>query len=336
MPGTAPTLYTPWLWLRALLASVLLCLGAAAAAQTGLQAVPPLQARAMDLSATLSPQELAGLEAQLKTLEDDTGAQVVVLMLASTAPEDIAAYANRVAQSWKIGRKDQGDGVLIVVAKNDRRMRIEVARRLEGATPDIMAARIIDGTMKPHFRTGDYAKGLEAAVERLSQRIHGEELPAPEPASPQGSRANWFQLIFFSFIGFAFGIPWSRALFGKGLGSLLLGGGMGAMGYLTSGSAPVALATGLVAMLSVLLGNANRSNAGRYAGSRGRSQGKGKGKGGKGRNKSASSWHSSSSDSGSSRWSSSSSSSDWSSSSSDSFSSGGGGDFGGGGASGDW
>lgn len=330
MQRHAPAFCFSTIWLRALLASVLLCLSVSSAwAQAGLQPVPALQARAIDLSETLSAQELSNLESQLKTLEEETGAQVVVLMLASTAPEDIEAYANRVAQSWKIGRKNVGDGVLILVAKNDRRMRIEVARALEGAIPDIMAARIIDGAMKPHFRTGGYAQGLEAAVDQLSQRIHGEELLAPKPASPKNSGASWFVLIFFSFFGFAIGIPMGRAIFGKGLASLLLGGGMGTMGYVTSGSTLVAVAIGLIAILSVLLGNTNRSSAGRYAGSGSGSQGKGKGR----NKKTYSSWGGSSSSS--SDWSSS-SSSDWSSSSSDSFSSGGGGDFGGGGASGDW
>src|SRR5690606_14644128 len=97
----------------------------------------------------------------------------------TTAPEDIAAFAHRVASQWKIGRREVGDGVLVVVAKDDRRMRIEVARALEGAIPDIAAARIIDAAMAPRFREGDYAGGLQAAVQQLGARIAGEELPLP-------------------------------------------------------------------------------------------------------------------------------------------------------------
>jgi uncharacterized protein len=142
--------------------------------------VPELTARVIDQTGTLSPGDLQSLSEQLKKLEDETGAQVAVLMVATTAPEDIAAYAWRVASSWKLGRKDIGDGSLIVVAKNDRRMRIEVARKLEGAIPDIQAARIIDGAMKPRFRADDYAGGLSAAIEQMSLLIHGEKLPAPQ------------------------------------------------------------------------------------------------------------------------------------------------------------
>lgn len=102
-------------------------------------------------------------------------------MVATTAPEDIAAYAWRVASDWKIGRRDVGDGLLMVIAKNDRRMRLEVARALEGAIPDLAAARIIDQQMTPRFRQGDYAGGIAAALDQVAARIAGEQLPAPSP-----------------------------------------------------------------------------------------------------------------------------------------------------------
>ncbi|WP_034388032.1 TPM domain-containing protein [Comamonas composti] len=322
MPGTFASLHR--LLQRALLVmlSLLGGLWPGAAQAQPLQPIPALTARVVDLSATLSPLEARQIQARLQTLEDETGAQIVVLMLGSTAPEDIAAYAHRVASDWKIGRKSVGDGLLIVVAKDDRRMRIEVAKRLEGAVPDLMAARIIDQAMKPRLKDGDYAGGLLAAIDRLSLLIHGEQLPAPEAGGPPGS--GWL-LIPFSFFGFAIGVPLSRSLFGKGLGSLLMAAGMGGMGYWLSGSAPIALATGLVAMLFVWLGNSSRNQAGRQAGSR-----KPNSRRKRGHSRGDSGWHG-----GGGGWSSGSSDS-WSSSSSDSFSSGGGGDFGGGGASGDW
>jgi uncharacterized protein len=225
-----------------------------------LQPVPALKARAMDLSATLSAQELAGLETQLKTLEDETGAQVVVLMLASTAPEDIAAYANRVAQSWKLGRKDVGDGVLLIVAKNDKRMRIEVARTLEGAIPDIMAARIIDGAMKPRFQSGDYAGGLGAAIQQLSLLVRAEQLPAPQTSTPDPSPApparqqttdsglGWLALSWL------LGAPLARKLLGRFKGSLLMGAGSGIVVFVVQRSWELALGAGVVAMLITLLG----------------------------------------------------------------------------------
>ena len=129
-------------------------------ADGGLLPVPALTGPVIDQTGTLSASDKAALEMQLQTLEQTRGAQVVVLMVPTTAPEDIASFANRVGNSWKIGRRDVGDGVLVIVAKNDRKMRIEVAKALEGAIPDIAAARIIDGAMKPRFQQSDYAGGL--------------------------------------------------------------------------------------------------------------------------------------------------------------------------------
>ncbi|WP_027016436.1 TPM domain-containing protein [Comamonas composti] len=237
---------------RALLAFVLAFAGwVAAQAQSSLQPVPELQARAMDLSATLSPQELASLQAQLKTLEDETGAQVVILMLASTAPEDIAAYSNRVAQSWKIGRKNVGDGLLIVVAKNDKRMRIEVARALEGAIPDLMAARIIDGAMKPRFQAGDYAAGLAEAVEQLSLLIRHEKLPSAPAESLSARGGDWAMGLLALPLLLA---PLARMFLGRLKGSLLMGAGTGIAVFLIERSWQLALGASLAMMVVTVLG----------------------------------------------------------------------------------
>ena len=287
-----------WLWLLPVQAQT---------AGAALQPVPELKARVTDSSGTLASAERQALEQQLKALEDSTGAQVVVLMVPSTQPEDIAAYAWRVASTWKIGRRDVGDGVLIVVAKNDRRMRIEVARRLEGAIPDIMAARIIDNAMKPRFRADDYAGGLHDAIEQLGTLIRGEQLPAPQPRTdnPASSSGSWEFFVPFIFFGFAIGMPLSRLIFGKGLGSLVMGGIAGFLGFVLSSSLVIAAVAGFVAMIFTLLANSGKSRGGGpYVSSGGYSS-------------SGSGWSSSSSGS-------------------DSFSSGGGGSFGGGGASGDW
>jgi uncharacterized protein len=130
------------------------------------------------------------LKAKLAALEAAKGSQVVVLMLPTTAPEDIASYANRVGNTWKIGRKGVGDGVLLIVAKDDRKVRIEVAKTLEGAIPDLAAKQIIDQALTPRFKVGDYAGGLDAAVEQLAARIKGEPLP---PVNPVSSGQWWLQ-----------------------------------------------------------------------------------------------------------------------------------------------
>ena len=130
-----------------------------------LQAIPALSARVMDSTGTLSGEQRARLEAKLQAFEQAQGTQMVVLMLASTAPEDIVDYTQRVGDAWKIGRKNVGDGLLMVVAKNDRTVRIAPAKALEGAVPDLAARQIIDQYIVPRFREGDFAGGIDAGLE---------------------------------------------------------------------------------------------------------------------------------------------------------------------------
>ncbi len=276
--------------------------GATAHAQDVLP-VPPLTAPVIDQTATLDEAQRAALVAKLAAIEQQTGSQIVVLMVPSTLPEDIAAYSQRVGDSWKIGRRDVGDGLLIVVAKNDRKVRIEVAKTLEGAVPDLAAKRIIDAQITPAFRAGDYAGGLSAAVDQLAARIRGEALPAPNRPDTsqrgQGSGPSLESLAIFLFVA----VPIAGALFtqmmGRKLGSLATGGIAGGIGWWLTASALLAGAAGLIAV--VLVGVFGVGSARRGGGSGGIPPiiwGGGGGGGG--------------------------------------FSSGGGGDFGGGGASGGW
>lgn len=146
--------------------------------------VPKLTARVIDQTATLTPDQMTALSSQLEKLEQERGAQVVVLMVASTQPEDIFSFSNRVANLWKIGRKDVGDGILIVVAKNDRKLRIEIAKSLEGAIPDVLAGQIISESMTPQFKQGQYASGLQAGVTQIAARL-GTEVRATATRSYQ-------------------------------------------------------------------------------------------------------------------------------------------------------
>ena len=173
--------------MRALLLLLLWLLAATAQAQDVLP-VPALSARVIDQTGTLSEAQRGALEAKLATFEAAKGTQIVVLMVPATAPEDIAAYAQRVADTWKIGRRAVGDGVLLVVAKNERRLRFEVAKTLEGAVPDLAAAQIIDKALRPAFRNDDYAGGLNAGLDMLMARIQGEALP--EPVARQGAKPS--------------------------------------------------------------------------------------------------------------------------------------------------
>ncbi len=159
-----------------------------------LVALPALTARVTDLTGTLAVGQVAALEASTAAIEADKGAQVVVLLLPTTQPETIEQFGIRLAEAWRIGRKGVNDGVIVIVAKNDRKMRVEVAYGLEGAVPDAVAKRIVDETMAPRFKQGDFAGGLQAAVDDLARLIGGEALPAPVApvavAEPQGASGD--------------------------------------------------------------------------------------------------------------------------------------------------
>ncbi|RST47408.1 TPM domain-containing protein [Variovorax sp. DXTD-1] len=303
--------------IRRALAAVLLAatawagLAATAWAQ-GLLPVPALTARVIDQTQTLAEPERADLEAKLAAFEQRKGSQMVVLMVPTTEPEDIASYANRVGNAWKIGRKDVGDGILVIVAKNDRKMRIEVAKTLEGAVPDLAAIRIIDEEMKPRFRNNDFAGGLNAAVARLIGLVDGEALPAPSSGSDKDSSEgiDWENLAIFLFIGVFVGAPIVRSIAGKKLGSVVMGGGIGVIAFFITTSIVIAVLAGMAALMVSLFSAVAASAPGRRGGGGGGFGGWGGGGGGGG-------WSGGSSGGGG-------------------FSSGGGGDFGGGGASGDW
>lgn len=299
---------------QAFVATLLIAIGAPAAWAQAPQPVPALTARVVDTTGTLAPAERQSLETQLAAIEQQHGSQVAVLMVPTTAPEDIAAYANRVGNAWKIGRRTVGDGVLVVVAKDDRKMRIEVAKALEGAIPDIAAARIIDGAMKPRFRQNDFAGGLTAAVDQIGARIAGEPLPLPEPSGDSRQRGgtasgfDWMDMGIFLFFGVMIGGPIARSLFGAGKGGLLMGAGAGGLAFLATASVLVSAGAGLLALAyTALFSAASRTGRGGGPGVIWSSGGSGGG------------WSSSGSSGGGGG-----------------FSSGGGGDFGGGGASGDW
>lgn len=286
------------------------------------QPVPPLSARVIDTTLTLDTAQRQDLEQRLAALERTRGTQFVVLLVTSTAPEDIASYANRVGQTWKLGRRDVGDGLLLVVALRDRRVRLEVAKSLEGSIPDLAARRVIDEAVTPRFRAGDIAGGLAAAVERVDALVAAQAPQAPPDALASGagvvetrvpeteSPIDWMQVGILMFVALPVGGAVLKAVFGHKIGSLLGGIGCGAMALLLTGSLALAVAAGVLALLLLLV---EKSGALRpYRGGRGSGGGLGGGSMGPG-------WGGGSGgDSGGG------------------FSSGGGGDFGGGGASGDW
>lgn len=298
------------LLLSCLLGLLLPALALPAAAQAVLP-VPELTARVIDRTGTLDDIQRKGLEDKLAAFEQRSGTQIVILMVPSTRPEDIFSYANRVANTWKIGRREVGDGILLIVAKDDRQVRIEVAKTLEGAVPDLAAKVIIDEAITPRFRQGDFAGGLQAAADRLIARVSGERLPAPGQRGRAGVQGfDWFDLAIFLFFAVPIAGGMLRAIFGRKLGSLLTAGGVGGLALLITSSLVVALVAALLALLfSMLSGLGSLGGRGRGRGWGGPVVFPGGGWGGGGR---GGGWGGGG------------------------FGSGGGGDFGGGGASGNW
>ena len=296
---------------RALLFALLLCWPFAATADV---AVPALSGRVVDQTGTLSSGDIDTLTQRLKDLEKRKGSQVAVLIVPTTQPETIEQFSIRVAEAWKIGRRKIDDGALLVVAKSDHKLRIEVGYGLEGALTDITARRIIDEVIVPRFKTGDFTGGISAGVDRIIRVIDGEPLPVPKPEVSHDSAPDFlFNIIFspFGFIGYIAVAGIMRGLLGRLLGSGATAGVVGAVIWFILGSIAASAILGVVAFFLTMFGDAilaasqqaSRSGRGGYGGG----------------------------------WSTGSSGGSWSGGSSDSGGfSGGGGSFGGGGASGSW
>jgi uncharacterized protein len=279
----------------------------------GLAPIPAPAARVTDLTGTLAPSERTALEAKLAAWEQQSGNQLAVLLVPSTQPEPIEAYAIRVAEAWKIGRKGQDNGALLLVAKNDRKLRIEVGYGLEGVLTDAMSKRIIAETISPPFRQGQFAAGISAGVDRIIGVVGKGEPPSPSaqrkpPPQPGGFPLEWIVVLFFvvPVLGRIL-----RALFGKvggaTAGAALAGGGA----WLVAGSILIGAAAAVIVWLILMLMGMPGGSGVARGGRRGGTWGGGPWIGGGG---SGGGW----SGGGGGGW------------------SGGGGSFGGGGASGDW
>lgn len=246
-----PRLQSGKAWLTSLIVALWLLCAPSAAAEV---AVPPLTARVTDLTGTLQPDQQAALEQTLQAFENRKGSQIAVLIVPTTQPETIEQYAIRVAEAWKLGRKGVDDGVLLLVARNDRKLRIEVGYGLEGAIPDAVAKRIVSEIISPRFKQGDFSGGIRAGVERIIKVIEGEPLPEKKQ-SKAGSKMNkpddWLGLVFvFSFIVGAV----LSLLLGRLIGGLV-GGSMAAIvAWLLFASLMVALGAGLFVLVITLVG----------------------------------------------------------------------------------
>ena len=298
--------------LRAVLAALVWLAAALPGWVQPLQPVPELRARVMDATGTLDANALQRIESRLAAFEQAQGTQIVVVMVASTAPEDITDYTQRLGDAWKIGRREVGDGLLFVIAKDDRRLRIAPAKALEGAIPDLLAKRIIDQAVTPAFRQGDFAGGIEAGLAAIESAVKGEALPLPEPeARTRGDAApDWTGALLF----LVFAVPMLAGLlrnaFGRALSVPLTGSASALLAWWLTSVAWVSAGAGVIGALVALMARLP-TGSGRSASRSGRDGwghhgGWGGGSGG------------------------------WSGGSGGGFSSGGGGNFGGGGASGSW
>jgi uncharacterized protein len=272
-------------------------------------AVPQLTGRVVDQTGTLSSSEVAALSQKLRDFEARKGSQIAVLIVPTTQPETIEQFSIRVAEAWKIGRKKVDDGAILVVAKNDRHLRIEVGYGLEGALTDVTSRRIIDEDVTPKFRSGDFAGGINAGVDRMMRVVDGE--PLPSPSRTANFVNNWDDLgpVLMVALFAAIGVGgFFRAVLGRLLGSLVTGGIIAGVTWFILGSAGLALAVGILGFIIGFIADLFSALGPGPRGSRGGS------------------------------WSSGSSGGGWSSGSSGSSGgfSGGGGSFGGGGASGSW
>ncbi|MFN3884709.1 MAG: TPM domain-containing protein [Rhodocyclaceae bacterium] len=241
-------------WLTALCVAVLSFFALAA---DGLAPIPPLTARITDLTGTLTAEQRAALEDRLAQLEREKGAQIAVLLLPTTRPETIEQFGIRLAEAWRVGRKGIDDGVIVIVAKDDRAVRIEVGYGLEGAIPDAVAKRIIEERIVPRFRAGDFYGGLSDAAETLARIIAGEPLPPPRGERASGALPESEGAVFLLFLLGMFA-RFVRVLFGL-LGALVVAGVAGVLAWLFFGSL---LLAAVVAIFVLILSFASGGRSG--------------------------------------------------------------------------
>jgi uncharacterized protein len=229
-------------------------------------AVPPLKARVTDLTATLTREQQAGLERMLQEFEARKGSQVAVLMVPTTAPEAIEQYALRVAEQWKVGRKKVDDGAILVVAKDDRALRIEVGYGLEGVLNDATASRIIREIIVPRFREGDFYGGINAGLDRMIRLIDGEPLPEPARTSAPAAQGGWMQLLPVLLVVALIGGAILRAMLGRFLGATATGGAVGLLAWVLAGAVGIALIAGVLAFIFTLGGGGGARHYGGFPG----------------------------------------------------------------------
>jgi uncharacterized protein len=244
----------------ALIAVLALCVALGAGAEV---AVPPLTARVTDQTNTLTSEQVGALEQTLQTFENRKGTQIAVLIVPTTGVETIEQYSLRVVEQWKLGRRQVDDGALLIVAKDDRKLRIEVGYGLEGALNDAISNRIIREIIVPRFREGDFYGGIAAGVDQMIRVADGEPLPPPQPRARPGSPDLWkLAPVIFMLAVVLGGIL--RSAFGRLPGAVVAGGGAALVAWLLAAGILATIAAGVIAFLITLTGAGMGAYVGTY------------------------------------------------------------------------
>ena len=238
--------------------------------------IPSLTGRVVDLNGALTAEHKRELDSSLEAFEKRKGSQIAVLITGTTYPESIESFAIRVAEAWKIGRKGVDDGIVVVIAKSDQAMRIEVGYGLEGAVPDAVAKRLIEEEFIPEFRRGDFYGGLRAGLDRLMRVIDGEPLPAPKQDTGRGSDLRSIETYFVLFMVIVIAVGGLlRALFGRLPAAAIVGLGTGVLAWLIVAPVVVSVLVGIVGFIFALAGGGHRGGLGGGMGSGGFGRGGG-------------------------------------------------------------
>lgn len=230
--------------------------------------VPTLNSRVTDMTGTLTPQQLQSLERSLQTFETSKGSQIAVLMVPTTKPESIEQYSLRVVEGWKIGRKNSDDGVLLLIAKDDRTLRIEVGYGLEGALTDTTSKRIISEIIVPQFKQGNYYGGIQSGLDSIINVVNGEALPAPNNSLATKGMTQTMPMLL---VAAAIAGSILRSVFGSLFGALFTGGAIAILAWLLTSSLAMTLIAGIIAAIFTLI--SNRTGGGYYGGGHRRSSG---------------------------------------------------------------
>jgi uncharacterized protein len=231
-------------------------------------AVPALKSRVTDLTGTLAASETAKLEQKLAAFEARKGSQIAVLIIPTTEPETIEQYSIRVAEAWKLGRKGIDDGALLLIAKQDRTVRIEVGYGLEGVLPDALAKRIVDEVIVPAFRQGNFVGGINGGIEQMMRVIEGEPLPPPQARHGEGAPAGSAVMdnIIPLFIMLIVVAKVLQSFFGRFIGAGIISASAGFLGWLLFSSIVIGVIAAILAFCVRLFGS---PGGGIYRGGRG-------------------------------------------------------------------